>query len=70
MSVQESAQKDEEDWGKLDISNMKLMALSPNIALYPHITELYLQGNNLTRLPVELFQNLVQLRVLDLRYLP
>eukprot|EP01127_Copromyxa_protea_P013202 TRINITY_DN3529_c0_g1_i1.p1 TRINITY_DN3529_c0_g1~~TRINITY_DN3529_c0_g1_i1.p1 ORF type:complete len:901 (+),score=138.88 TRINITY_DN3529_c0_g1_i1:76-2703(+) len=45
---------------------MKLAALSPNVAQYPHLTELYLQNNNLSRLPVELFHNLVHLRVLDL----
>eukprot|EP01127_Copromyxa_protea_P013814 TRINITY_DN3747_c0_g1_i1.p1 TRINITY_DN3747_c0_g1~~TRINITY_DN3747_c0_g1_i1.p1 ORF type:complete len:526 (+),score=86.19 TRINITY_DN3747_c0_g1_i1:72-1580(+) len=45
---------------------MKLVALSPSVSHYTHLTELYLQSNSLSRLPVELFQNCVQLRILDL----
>eukprot|EP01125_Pyxidicula_operculata_P015564 TRINITY_DN5297_c0_g1_i1.p1 TRINITY_DN5297_c0_g1~~TRINITY_DN5297_c0_g1_i1.p1 ORF type:complete len:513 (+),score=98.64 TRINITY_DN5297_c0_g1_i1:658-2196(+) len=60
--------KDEEEgeWTKLDISSVKLVVLSPNIAIYSNLTELYLQNNNLTSLPSELFRSLRQLRVLDL----
>jgi len=57
---------EEDKWTKLDISNMKLIALSPNIALYNNITELFLQNNCLTHLPSDFFLALTQLRVLDL----
>jgi Leucine-rich repeat (LRR) protein len=57
---------EEDKWTKLDISNMKLVALSPNIALYTNVTELYLQNNCFTHLPSDFFLALNQLRVLDL----
>lgn len=57
-----------EEWHKLDISNMKITTLSPRVILYHQLTELYLQGNALTRLPLPLFRDpgLPNLRVLDL----
>jgi len=59
-------EEEEGDWTKLDISSMQLVALSPSISIYSNITELYLQNNNLTRLPVELFRSLTKLKLLDL----
>jgi len=66
LKPQPKEQEPEGEWTKLDISQKKLVALSPNISIYNHITELYLQDNCLTRLPVELFHSLVHLRHLDL----
>lgn len=56
----------EDEWTKLDLANAKLVALSPNIALYTNITEIYLQNNCITHLPSDFFSALVHLRVLDL----
>lgn len=55
-------------WTGLDLSRMKLRAVSPAIAIYGFLTELYLQFNNLSVLPVEMFASLRNLRVLDLSY--
>jgi Leucine-rich repeat (LRR) protein len=56
----------EDEWTKLDLANAKLVALSPNIALYTNITEIYLQNNCFTHLPSDFFSALIHLRVLDL----
>jgi Leucine-rich repeat (LRR) protein len=48
----------------LDLSRMKLRALSPSIAIYSFLSELYLQFNNINILPVEMFSALTSLRVL------
>jgi hypothetical protein len=52
----------------IDLSRMKLRALSPSIAIYSFLSELYLQFNNLSVLPVEMFSALTGLRVLGMLY--
>lgn len=64
----QSAQNAGQSWTGLDLSRMKLRAVSPSIAIYSFLTELYLQFNNLSVLPVEMFSALTNLRVLDLSY--
>eukprot|EP01122_Echinamoeba_exundans_P013077 TRINITY_DN5647_c0_g1_i1.p1 TRINITY_DN5647_c0_g1~~TRINITY_DN5647_c0_g1_i1.p1 ORF type:complete len:488 (-),score=73.58 TRINITY_DN5647_c0_g1_i1:894-2357(-) len=58
----------QQTWTGLDLSRMKLRAVSPSIAIYSFLTELYLQFNNLSVLPVDMFSALTSLRVLDLSY--
>jgi CCR4-NOT transcription complex subunit 6 len=54
------------EWTQLDISNVKLRFLSPAIALYSNLTELYLNNNQLTFLPEALFYSLTKLKHLDI----
>lgn len=57
-----------EEWSRLDISYNGLRIISPSIAQFSHLTELYLNHNALSLLPVELFTVLLSLRRLDLSY--
>jgi len=57
-----------EEWSRLDISYNGLRILSPSIAQFSQLTELYLNHNALSLLPVELFTVLLSLRRLDLSY--
>jgi CCR4-NOT transcription complex subunit 6 len=63
-----SSASNQQTWTGLDLSRMKLRAVSPSIAIYSFLTELYLQFNNLSVLPVDMFSSLTNLRVLDLSY--
>jgi Leucine-rich repeat (LRR) protein len=53
-------------WTQLDISNVKLRFLSPTIALFSNLTELYLNNNQLNSLPSVFFRSLTNLKHLDL----
>jgi Leucine-rich repeat (LRR) protein len=53
-------------WTQLDISNVKLRFLSPAIALFSNLTELYLNNNQLSSLPSVFFRSLTNLKHLDL----
>ena len=58
--------ENDEIWDGLDLGMMGLTSLSPKIGIYKHLTALYVQGNNLSKLPGELFLNLKNLTSLDL----
>jgi len=53
-------------WFELDMSGMALKSLSPTIKHFTHITALYINNNNLTTLPDELFIELRALSTLDI----
>eukprot|EP01091_Cochliopodium_minus_P011278 TRINITY_DN3153_c0_g1_i1.p1 TRINITY_DN3153_c0_g1~~TRINITY_DN3153_c0_g1_i1.p1 ORF type:complete len:494 (-),score=154.11 TRINITY_DN3153_c0_g1_i1:34-1515(-) len=57
---------DGEIWDGLDLGMMGLVSLSPKIGIYTHLTALYVQGNNLTKLPGDLFNQLKNLTSLDI----
>mmetsp|Transcript_24405 Transcript_24405/g.61203 ORF Transcript_24405/g.61203 Transcript_24405/m.61203 type:complete len:695 (-) Transcript_24405:149-2233(-) len=61
----ENITKLDETWSALDVSNMGLRGLSPNIGIYNHLTALYLNNNQLITLPPALF-DLTSLTHLDL----
>ena len=59
--------QDGQQWHALDLSNLHLRSLSPNLFNYAFLTRLYLNGNALTELPREIRQ-LTNLRVLDVSH--
>lgn len=67
MVMPKDSKYDDQLWHALDLSNLQIFNISPNIFKYNFLTRLYLNGNSLTELPAEI-KHLSNLRVLDLSH--
>ncbi|CAG59995.1 uncharacterized protein GVI51_H05995 [Nakaseomyces glabratus] len=54
-------------WHAIDLSNLQIFNISPNLMKYDFLTRLYLNGNGLESIPSSI-RNLKNLRVLDLSH--
>ncbi|KAL3240292.1 CCR4-NOT core exoribonuclease subunit CCR4 [Nakaseomyces bracarensis] len=54
-------------WHAIDLSNLQIFNISPNLMKYDFLTRLYLNGNGLDKIPPGI-KNLSNLRVLDLSH--
>lgn len=67
MVAPKDTKYDDQIWHAIDLSNLQIFSISPNLMKYDFLTRLYLNGNGLDKIPPSI-KNLKNLRVLDLSH--